>query len=154
MSSIDQLPNEAVEIIEELNDSVVAAFEKNDYSLNENDFISNELFEQLEGRNDYLISTQSEYEIVNMSSYFTIDRVNFVSDKAVKVLATRTIDSTLYNGKTGEFESYGKCKEGYVLTNENNKWKIARVIDSLYGPNEVLTEFEKNFDNDIATAKM
>ena len=44
MSSIDQLPNEAVEIIEELNDSVVAAFEKNDYSLNENDFISNELF--------------------------------------------------------------------------------------------------------------
>lgn len=154
MSSIDQLPNEAVEIIEELNDSVVAAFEKNDYSLNENDFISNELFEQLEGRNDYLISTQSEYEIVNMSSYFTIDRVNFVSDKAVKVLATRTIDSTLYNGKTGEFESYGKCKEGYVLTNENNKWRIARVIDSLYGPNEVLTEFEKNFDNDIATAKM
>lgn len=147
-SQADQLPDEALQIIEELNDSVMAAFEKNDYSLDEDDFASDELVSQLEGRNDYLRLTQKSYEIVNSNSDFFIDKVNFVNDATIKVLATRIVDLTLYNDKTGEFQSYGKCGEGYILTNKNNKWKISRVIDSMYGPNDALEEFKDNFDND------
>lgn len=54
-SSGDQLPDEAWQVLEEYNDAVVAAYEKQDVAIDADDFSNVALVAQLEGRNDFIL---------------------------------------------------------------------------------------------------
>lgn len=142
--------DEAVAVVNEFNVSVVAAYEKHDVEVDTNDFINADLAAQLEGRNDYIRSAQSAYTILDKSSDFTIDRVKVVNDNVIKVLATRTLDQTLSNKKTGNIPFHSSTQEGYVLTKSADGWQIARVVDEIYGANLAIDKFIEEFDNTAA----
>lgn len=156
-SQADQLPDEALQVLEDYNDAVVAAYEQRDVAIDANDFTNQDLVDQLEGRNDWLRSAQSGYDILEKDSDYTIDQVNDVNDSTIKVLATRTLDQQLDNDKTGEFPFYSATQEGYVLTKVDNQWKIARVVDETSASTPAFNAFKDSFDNDnecIATMSL
>lgn len=142
--------DDAVAVINEFNDTVVAAYEKQDVALDTKDFTNADLVAQLDGRNDYIRSAQSAYTISDKSSDFTIDQVKAVNDNVVKVLATRTLNQTLSNEQTGEIPFHSSTQEGYVLTKSNDGWQIARVVDEIYGANLAMDQFVEEFDNAAA----
>lgn len=149
-STDDQLPADAVQILEEYNDAVVAAYENQNVAIDEDDFTNPDLVAQLEARNDYMRSAQSICDILEKSSDYTIDDVNFVDDNTVKVLATRTLEQTLYTEKSGEFPFRSSHQEGYVMTKDGDNWKIARVVDETAASTPIFNEFKDSFDNDNA----
>ena len=102
-ASPDQLPDAAKQVLEEYNDAVVAAYEQKDVAFDAPDFANADLVAQLEGRNDFILSAQSGYDILDKSSNYTINDVNVVDDGTIKVLATRTLDQTMTSDKTGDF---------------------------------------------------
>lgn len=147
-SNNTDLTDGALQILTEYNDAVVAAYEKQDVALDVNDFTNQALVDQLEGRNDFMRSAQSVYDILEKDSEYTIDDVNVVNDNTVKVLATRTLDQTLSNENTGEFPFRSSHQEGYVLSKVNDSWKIARVVDETAAGTPAFDEFKATFDND------
>lgn len=147
-SSADQLPDEAWQILEEYNDAVVAAYEKQDVAIDANDFTSTALVAQLEGRNDFMRDAQSSYDILEKDSDYAIDQVNVVDDSTLKVLATRTLDQQLNSDSTGEFQFYSATQEGYVMVNDDGNWKIARVVDETAANNPTFNTFKDTFDSD------
>lgn len=138
--------DEAIAVVNEFNDTVVAAYEKKDVPLDSKDFANADLVAQLDGRNDYIRSAQSAYTISDKSSDFTIDQVNAVGDDVVKVLATRTLNQTLSNDTTGAIPFHSSTQEGYVLTKGDDGWQIARVVDEIYGANLEIDKFIEEFD--------
>ena len=149
-SSDEQLPADAVQILEDYNDAVVAAYENQNVAIDEDDFTNPDLVAQLEARNDYMRSAQSICDILEKSSDYTIDDVNFVDDNTVKVLATRTLEQSLYTEKSGEFPFRSSHQEGYVMTKDGDDWKIARVVDETAASTPIFNEFKDSFDNDNA----
>ena len=142
--------DEALAVVNEFNATVVAAYEKQDVAVDAKDFADDALVAQLDGRNDYIRASQSDYAILDNSSEFTIEKVKQVGDNVVKVLATRTIDQTLDRNVTDQFPFHSATQEGYVLKRSNEGWKIVRVVDEIYGANLVMDEFIEEFDNTVA----
>lgn len=156
-ASSDQLPGAAKQILEEYNDAVVAAYEQKDVAFNDADFANADLVAQLEGRNEFVLSAQSGYDILDKSSNYTIDNVNVVDDNTIKVLATRTLDQDLTGDETGDFPFRSVTQEGYVLEKNGDDWQIARVVDETAAHAPAFQEFENTFDNDdegIATTSV
>lgn len=147
-SSGDQLPDEAWQVLEEYNDAVVAAYEKQDVAIDANDFSNAALVAQLEGRNDFILDAQSGYEILEKDSDYVIDQVNTINDSTLKVLATRTLDQTLDSDSTGEFPFYSSTQEGYVMTKDGDSWKIARVVDESFAETPAFQNFRDTFSDD------
>ena len=156
-ATTDQLPDAAKQVLEEYNDAVVAAYEQKDVAFDAADFTNADLVAQLEGRNDFVLSAQSGYDILDKSSNYTIDDVNVVDDDTIKVMATRTLDQTMTSDKTGDFPFRSVTQEGYVLENTNGNWQIARVVDETAAHAPAFQEFADTFGNDdqgIATASI
>ncbi len=93
------IPDNAFQVLDEFNNSVVAAYENKNISLDSDAFVNTKLFSQLKARNDYIQKTQSSYDIVDNDTDFRIDKVIKINNDTLKVLATRTVEQTLsYNG--------------------------------------------------------
>lgn len=156
-SDNDQLPDSALQILEEYNETVIAAYENQNVEIDANDFTNSELVAQLEGRNDFLRSAQSACDILEKSSDYSVDDVNCVNDNTIKVLATRTVEQTLYSDQSGEFPFRSSHQEGYVMTKGTDGWKISRVIDETSASTPAFNDFKDSFDNDsegIATMSL
>lgn len=147
------IPDNAFQVLDEFNNSVVAAYENKNISLDSDAFVNTKLFSQLKARNDYIQKTQSSYDIVDNNTDFRIDKVIKINNDTLKVLATRTVEQTLsYNGSE-RFPFYSSTREGFILQKVDNMWKIARVVDEIYGINLTMDAFVQDFDNRIVLAK-
>lgn len=147
-STNNQIPDGALQILEEYNEAVVGAYENQNIEIDASDFTNADLVAQLEGRNDFLRSAQSACDILEKNSDYIVDDVNFVNNDTIKVLATRTVEQTLYSDQSGEFPFRSSHQEGYVMTKDNNYWKIARVIDETSASTPAFNEFKDSFDDD------
>lgn len=147
------LSNNAVQVLEQFNKSVVSAYEKKEIPLDSDIFVSHDLFLQLVARNDYIQETQSAYKIIDTNSDFNIDKVVKINNETLKVLTTRTIEQTLSYDNAEAFPFYSSTHEGFILKNTNDGWKIIRVVDEIYGTNLAMNDFVNEFDSNQMLAQ-
>lgn len=143
----------AIAVVNQFNDSVVAAYEAKELPLESSMFTTKELYDQLTARNEYIISKQAPFELDNKFSDFVITDVKAVSETTLKVLGERTISQTLLKDGYDLAPFYSCTNEGFVLHKIDSEWKISQVIDEIYGANPAMDEYVKNF-NDTAPSKI
>lgn len=142
------------DVLEDFNVSVKLAYEGIYQSPVEECFIDPKLYEQLDARNKYLASQQSQFNIVSLQNDWNIVEFQSFGDDKLKLMIQRNIEQKLNRSGHGEIVFEANSKEGYLLQKLDGKWKIVEVVDGTFGENPRLKSFENNMSiNDIEIAK-
>ena len=144
----DENVNAALEVVQRVDDAYIASYCGEFVFLDENDFASDYLYQQVEARNAVARRSCSGYEISDKEGEARIDGHNLIDDHTIKVFLQHYAAMTMYSEHTGSFDSSATCGEAMVLTKQDGTWKVSRLIDNMYRANDDATNaFYENLES-------
>lgn len=126
-------------LINEVNVSVINAYFARYIPLNKALFTSNELYEDLNAKNEYISLVQHGKTITKNKTSYTILKSEVIDDYA-KIILSRNINITINNK-----DSDGKNTEAYLLKKVDDTWKLENIFINWTGePSNAYKAFENS----------
>lgn len=148
--SEDENVNAALAVAQRVHDAFVASFEGEFVFLDKNDFASDYLYQQVEGRNAWCRHSACGYDITDKESASYVDGYYLVNDHTMKVVISYAIHYNLDTGSDNGWPDYTQLvsAEGMVLTKQDGVWKVSRLIDNMYRANDdAINAFYENLES-------
>ena len=148
--SEDENVNAALAVAQRVHDAFVASFEGDFVFLDKNDFASDYLYQQVEGRNAWCRHSACGYDITDKESASYVDGYYLVNDHTMKVVISYAIHYNLNTGSDSGWPDYTQLvsAEGMVLTKQDGVWKVSRLIDNMYRANDdAINAFYENLES-------
>lgn len=148
--SEDENVNAALAVAQRVHDAFVASFEGDFVFLDKNDFASDYLYQQVEGRNAWCRHSAAGYDITDKESASYVDGYYLVNDHTMKVVISYAIHYNLNTGSDSGWPDYTQLvsAEGMVLTKQDGVWKVSRLIDNMYRANDdAINAFYENLES-------
>lgn len=148
--SEDENVNAALAVAQRVHDAFVASFEGDFVFLDKNDFASDYLYQQVEGRNAWCRHSACGYDITDKESASYVDGYYLVNDHTMKVVISYAIHYNLNTGSDNGWPDYTQLvsAEGMVLTKQDGVWKVSRLIDNMYRANDdAINAFYENLES-------
>ena len=148
--SKDENVNAALAVAQRVHDAFAASFEGDFVFLDKNDFASDYLYQQVEGRNAWCRHSAFGYDITDKESASYVDGYYLVNDHTMKVVISYAIHYNLNTGPDNGWPDYTQLvsAEGMVLTKQDGVWKVLRLIDNMYRANDdAIDAFYENLES-------
>lgn len=148
--SEDENVNAALAVAQRVHDAFVASFGGDFVFLDKNDFASDYLYQQVEGRNAWCRHSAAGYDITDKESASYVDGYYLVNDHTMKVVISYAIHYNLNTGSDNGWPDYTQLvsAEGMVLTKQDGVWKVSRLIDNMYRANDdAINAFYENLES-------
>ena len=148
--SEDENVNASLAVAQRVHDAFVASFEGDFVFLDKNDFASDYLYQQVEGRNAWCRHSACGYDITDKESASYVDGYYLVNDHTMKVVISYAIHYNLNTGSDNGWPDYTQLvsAEGMVLTKQDGVWKVSRLIDNMYRANDdAINAFYENLES-------
>lgn len=146
----DENVNAALEVVQRVDDAYIASYCGEFVFLDENDFASDYLYQQVEGRNAWCRHSACGYDITDKESASYVDGYYLVNDHTMKVVISYAIHYNLNTGSDNGWPDYTQLvsAEGMVLTKQDGVWKVSRLIDNMYRANDdAINAFYENLES-------